>query len=382
MLQIREASQRGRDAAGQGVAAEVQPPEKGQVSQPPGDRAAQVVLVEVQPPEAHQTAQLARDRPGQLVVEETQQLESHEASQLAGDRTRQVVPADVQHLEPGEVPQPRRNRAGQRVRAQEEPVEAREVLQLARDRSGQRVVAELQPLQVLQAPQGPRDGTGQPVLAQVQPLEARQAAQHRRDRAGEAVVGEIQPRDATGGVRRHPVPLVQRRRQLPAGAVRPVLAAGRVVERLEHLAVVPRAGRRVDGHDQGLVGAQAVRIARGHRDRRRTGRPRREPDGVVRYEDANRAGVAGHGRVRQRVFVRVAEMGLHRHAEGRPRLGQRLGRDRVDGLGGAIARVAGEVGQAPGQGPGQGGSTRGPALRGPSGSPARPGSDRPVRSRR
>ena len=355
-LEVREAAQGGRDRAGQVVAPEGQPPEAGQIPQPRRDRAGQRVPAEIQPFEVRQAAQGGRDRAaqvvppqrqpaqagqapqprrkraGQRVPAELQLLQVRQASQGGRDRAAQVVPPERQPAQAGQVPQPCRDRTGQRVPAELQLLQVCQTSQVARDRAGQSVLREGQPPEVRQAAQLAGDRTAQRVPVEVQLLEAGQASQRSGDGTGQAVVVETQPRDPARGAGRHPVPLAQRRRRLPARAVRPVGAAGRVVERLERLAVALRTGRRGGRHGYLLGGAQAVRIARGHRHRRRPRRPRHEPDGVAGYEDADRAGGAGRGRVGQRIVVGVAETGLHGHAGGGPRLGQRLGRDRADGL--------------------------------------------------
>ena len=170
-----------------------------------------------------------------------------------------------------------------------------------------------------------------------------QVAQGGWDRPRQIVPGEVQLGDSVGGVGRHPVPLAQRRRRLPVPAVRPALAPGRVVEHLEHLAVVPGPGRGVDGHRDGLGGAQAAGVGRRHGDRRRPRRPRHEPDGIAGCDSRDHAGLTGRGRVDQRILVGVGEVGVHGHADRRTRLGQRLRRDGIDGLGRAVARVSAEV---------------------------------------
>ena len=180
-------------------------------------------------------------------------------------------------------------------------------------------------------------------MAEVEHLEVRQAAERGGNGPGQTVVVEAQPRDPAGGVGRHAVPLAQRGRGLPARGVPPAGPAGGVVERLEHLAVAPRPGRRGGRHRYPLFGRQAVRIAGGHRHRRRPRRARHEPDGVSGHEGGDGFGPARRGRVGQLVFVGVGEPVREGHAGGRPRLGQGLRGNRTGGLGGAVAGVAEEL---------------------------------------
>ena len=72
-----------------------------------------------------------------------------------------------------------------------------------------------------------------PPASEIHSLQKRKVAERGRNGTGQRIAGQMQLRYPTGCVGRHPVPFAQRRRCLPVRAVRPALASGRVVERLQ-----------------------------------------------------------------------------------------------------------------------------------------------------
>ena len=277
-----------------------------QPSQRRWNRAGQRVVVEVQVLQVREASQRARvcqlvgDRTGQRVHVDDEEPKAGQVSQPRRHGAGQPVPAQVQRLEVGQASQRAWNRAGQVVPGEVQPPELRQVPKRRGDAAGQRVPGERQRPEARQVAERGRNGAGEVVASEVEPAETGQAAQRRRQRAGEAVEAEIEPRDRPAASVVTPCQSPSGAGVFQAGAVRPVLAAGRVVERLERRPIrrgavlrerIRRENRPQRDRRQGRHARRRRLHGRGHAgaaDQRGAGRPPRSGSNGSRSPSSSR----------------------------------------------------------------------------------------------
>ena len=100
---------------------------------------------ETQALQAGEATEFGRDRAGQVVVVEKQSLQAGEVAEFGRDRARQIVGTETQALQAGEATEFGRDRARQIVGTETQALQAGEVAEFGRDRAGQVVVVETQP---------------------------------------------------------------------------------------------------------------------------------------------------------------------------------------------------------------------------------------------
>lgn len=84
------------------------------------------------------------DIAGEGVAADVEDEQAGDLRELPWDGAKELVEAQIQPRELGEIPQARRNRAGEAVGLEGEDAEILQEAQLVRDAPGQLVVAELQ----------------------------------------------------------------------------------------------------------------------------------------------------------------------------------------------------------------------------------------------
>ena len=185
-----------------------------------------------------------------------------------------------------------------------EVLEGRHASHLRGQRAHDFVVVQFQPTSPCQLSQFGRDRAGNAVVAQIGTVQQAQSADLRRNRPGQFVPSERQTGDFPVLVGTHAVPLVQVFVAQPVRVVVPFVAARRLVEDLEDLAV----GERPRDLHRGPRGRGVV----GSRDPRSAEVDRRDHPGRVDRSDHGVRALPSDRRVVDRVSLGVE----HRSGQG------------------------------------------------------------------
>ena len=278
----------------------------GQLGQAERQRARQLgVGVQVEFSHAGELPNFDRNLPGKLVVGQVEFPQAGETAEFGRNLARQLVVGQVKPFEAGETAEFGRNPARQLVVGQVKPFEAGETAEFGRNPARQLVSAQKEINQAVESAEFGRDPVRQLVAAQVEPFEAAESAEFGWDLALQIVEKQAEEHDAADGVRRDPVPVLQRRICQPVGVAVPVRAIGRVVERHQRLPIRCCAAGRRHPHGRG-----ACHFSHGHLDGRNAGADRHRKPGRVHCRHGFVTGCprilgAGH-----RVSVRIERLGF------------------------------------------------------------------------